>query len=231
MYISHLSVVIFGLLNVFENVNAQSISYQFSKSNSTYQPLTSYTSIIENSDFSDKNIKIPTTFPYLINGFNQDSLTIWGNGFVQIDDLNEMAIVLFNCYGSRTDSTGNFTSSIRSESSGIEGNKILKIQFSNLSMISNSPDDFLNYQIWLYENNSKIEFRIGNNYFVSQEDLKIPLLVGIINQEMDTENIAVVLNGNPLNPTKTLISIGTTLEFQYLNYLPPSGTIYTLIPN
>lgn len=94
------------------------------------------------------------------------------------------------------------------------GNSILKIQWKNVGTDGN-PAERLNFQLWLYENDQKVEFHFGpgssNNDFFS----------GIYRIKRDFSQTLekVELSGNPASPS---VNSGIGL----LNGKPINGTVY-----
>lgn len=46
---------------------------------------------------------------------------------------------------------------------GTKGNQTLKMQWKNMGLANGGSDDFVNYQVWLYERTGRMEVRIGPN--------------------------------------------------------------------
>lgn len=93
-------------------------------------------------------------------------------------------------------------------------NNLLKVQWKNVGT-DGDPSERLNFQLWIYEMDQKVEFHFGpgtsSNYFVS----------GIFRFERDFSQTLeeVELSGNPASPG---INTGTF----FLNGNPENGTVY-----
>lgn len=208
--------------------HSQNFNYTLNKDSSSYAALSSPIILTAAENWNSKNFSIHLPFQFNFCGSTTDSLTIHGNGFITFDHSKLFSVVAFNNCRSNKDTNQSYVSSINYLTTGEEGNRITKIEFKNLSQNKLSNTDYLNYQLWLYENENKIEFHIGSNYYGSHPESQIPLLLGLINRNMDTENKAYLINGDPYNPSAQLISGDN--EFVYLNNSPTEGTILKLTP-
>ncbi|MHB1277154.1 MAG: T9SS type A sorting domain-containing protein [Bacteroidia bacterium] len=94
------------------------------------------------------------------------------------------------------------------------GNSILKIQWKNVGT-DGDPSERLNFQLWIYEKDQKVEFRFGpgstNNDFFSG--------VYRFDREFTQTLEKVSLIGNPASPA---VNAGNGL----LSGIPVSGTVY-----
>jgi hypothetical protein len=104
---------------------------------------------------------------------------------------------------------------------GVAPSRILKIEWKNHGF-SNSPagDDYINYQVWLYETSNVIEWHFGANYWYSGTWPTSPLVIIVYGSTTYT------ISGNPNSPV--LLNCGPSC---HLNGLPPSGKVYRLIPS
>ncbi|HCS21518.1 MAG TPA: hypothetical protein DIW47_13325 [Bacteroidetes bacterium] len=95
------------------------------------------------------------------------------------------------------------------------GNSILKIQWKNVGTDGDDPAERLNFQLWIYEKDQKVEFRFGpgssDNTFFSG--------VYRFNREFTQTLEKASLSGNPASP---VVNSGNGL----LNGSPVNGTVY-----
>jgi hypothetical protein len=115
---------------------------------------------------------------------------------------------------------------------GANGNKIFKLQYAGFGYDKHDPSEFLNYQLWLYEQGNKIEIHTGPASYPGTIDSTgtSPMpLIGLINPLQDWSTSALLVTGDPSSPVSSPISAGQ--EMQYLQFVPPSNKIYTFIPN
>lgn len=121
---------------------------------------------------------------------------------------------------------------------GVAGSRIFKLEWNNVGFFDdNGLQDFMNFQLWLYEEGSIIEYRYGpneiNNPSDSLEDLGglqialFPFLPAGV--EGSLEEDAYILSGDPASPE--FITLSTTddiddAEFTALEGVVPDGTVY-----
>lgn len=211
------------------SLQAQDFNYQFTHSNSSYIPLTGGIPIANGEvDWSGKRFRLPIGFTFNFAGGSFDSLAIESNGFIKFDD--QRAVVIHQGAGCKKDSSG-LLSVLSRSLSGEDGNKILKIQFSNCGYDRSSSLEFLNYQVWLFQTNGKIEIHTGTSSYPDLTDStqsEITLLVGLINPLQNSTTTALLLSGSPSEPVS--IPIGSGEALQYLQYVPLSGKNYIFTP-
>jgi hypothetical protein len=207
--------------------SAQNFSYSLIKDSSAYTCLAGCQVLSAGENFMSKRFTLHLPFQFNFCGSSTDSLVIEGNGFISFDEQKGLSLVAFNNFSSRNDTSHAYTSSISSLAEGSGENRIVKIQFSHLAQYTLSSSDFLDYQVWLYENGNRIEFHIGTNSFSGYDEL--PQLLGMINRKMNTENKAFLLSGAVSSPGTQLISGDD--PFVYLNTIPSAGIIYKLSPS
>jgi hypothetical protein len=208
---------------------SQNFNYTLSKDSSAYVTLTNSTSIISNSSWINNNFTVHLPFTFNFCGTASDSIFIEGNGFIVFDKSKELAIVAFTEFSSNKDTSQNYSAFIEYAIEGSTNNRIVKIQYRNVSQNKLSEHDYLNYQIWLYENGNKVEFHIGSNSCSTRADSPAPSLLGLINKNRNSDNNAFLITGNAYNPTGQIIS--GEQDFNHLENIPSEGKILTLTPN
>jgi hypothetical protein len=134
--------------------------------------------------------------------------------------------------------TGTSLSPLSFKLEGEVGSQILKIEWNNVGFFEESTfQDFMNFQLWLYEEENVIEYRYGsseiNDPTNSFEDLDgvqvvlFPLLPAGGGGALEED--AYILSGDPINPE--FITISTEEDFDdaestSLTGTPPDGTVY-----
>lgn len=120
---------------------------------------------------------------------------------------------------------------------GSAGNRIFKLEWNNVGFLGDAGlQDFMNMQLWLYEEGNIIEYRYGANEInnpTSFEDLG-GLQVGLFplipaGGEGALEEDAYILSGDPANPDFVVLSNSSDLEdaeFTALTGTVPNGTVY-----
>ncbi|MDY0026768.1 MAG: T9SS type A sorting domain-containing protein [Lentimicrobium sp.] len=119
------------------------------------------------------------------------------------------------------------------ELSGELGNRILKIEWQNVGFgfeydAINTLNDYVNFQLWLYETSGNIEMRFGPSKIMHPEFAYIDVsgpsvaLIPQYNFEEDTVSSASLwLQGNPGNPVMV-----QTDEFTFLEGSIPPNTVF-----
>jgi|SRR6218665_577483 len=206
---------------------AQTFGYSLQKDSSAYTALSGATVISAGENFRSKSFMLDIPFAFSVCGGAADSVCIEGNGFLVFNKEKGTAAVAFNSFGSNKDTAQQYSSSILSLTIGTPGNRILKLEFRSVSQNMLSVNDYLSYQVWLYESSNKIEFHTGASAYAMQGS-EAPVLLGLVNKNMDTEDKAYLVSGDPAAPAGQLISGESGLV--YLNTVPSEGTFITLTP-
>lgn len=124
---------------------------------------------------------------------------------------------------------------------GETGNRIFKLEWNNVGFFNdNGFQDFMNFQLWLYEEGSIIEYRYGPNEinnpavsFEGLEGLQVGLFPLIPAGDGALEEDAYILSGDPTNPEFITLSTINDLddaEFIALTGAAPDGTVYRFSP-
>ncbi|MDX8339542.1 T9SS type A sorting domain-containing protein [Draconibacterium sp. IB214405] len=178
-----LFLTVFTLLSYISH--AQPL-YTFSYSTgSTYNALTtSYVDLfVDDLDYNtwDDGLSdaIPIGFTFVYNFKPYTEFKVNANGFMTLDNSFVWKDSLYDNYLSSIqrhlflaplwdDLVINTGGGIRYELTGLEGERILKIEFNNLAFWTGASDQtsgniHLKYQVWLYEGTNIIEFRYGDD--------------------------------------------------------------------
>ncbi len=206
---------------------SQSQYYSFAKSTGTYSEITGGTSLLNGNwdDFS-KLFKTPFSFKFFFQNIN-DSIEVTDWGGLYFNSINNG---YFDVFGTDLNSRGNNKSEVSYKTEGGTPNRILKIQFHNAGFMADAPafNDSMNFQLWIYETSSILEFRYGPNQVKSTSyNGEMGPYVQIADPLTISTNF-IVLEGNPSNPTLRTanMSFATTLTGT-----PPNGTIYRFTPS
>jgi hypothetical protein len=210
---------------------ALSVGYSFSKSTGTYSNLTDAVSINNGQLWDDPMDSIPVGFNFKLYDLTLDTVYL-GVGFGGLVssaiDTNFEADYLILPFETdlvdRGDLSGHSLSPISYRLDGVSGSRILKIEWKNTGFlgeedISGTLNDYIDFQVWLYEGTNDIEMHYGPNQVTN------PLVnyygeTGAIIGLSDYDLIdAYLLSGNPDSPmlSDTLVVLGGT---------PADGTIY-----
>lgn len=210
-------------------VHGQDMNYSFSHSTETYAPIQNALTIAgPANDFTHQRFMVPVGFPFTFCGKVFDTLAVESNGFIKFDESR--AVVLFHATACKKDSN-NVYSLLSYSIEGPDGNKLFKLQFAGFGYDKNDPSEYLNYQLWLYEQGNKIEIRTGPTSYpglIDSTGISPMPLIGLINPLQDWNTSALLVTGDASSPGPVPIEAGQGM--QYLQFVPPSNKIYTFIP-
>jgi len=224
---------------ISNKVNAQ-MPYNVTTFNDAYTPLTNATNLTNGIKWSDTSkFTIPLGFNFQMAGttltsirFSESNLLLNGASGTQ------SGFGMLGCsLQDRNFVSGTAASPIQYTLTGNAGARILKLEIKNAGFttetdIYSTNEDFVNVQIWFYENTNMVEFRFGAssiNHFQDYFLQKVPLgYIKNLNVEMFSFEKFYCLTGNPMSPavdsTTSLTSpIGMTAY-------PPTGTVYRFKP-
>jgi hypothetical protein len=236
------------LVLVLYSVNAQ---YEFTVSNELYQNLENATSINNGDPWEDPTYSVPIGFDFQLGSLTFNTLYFIEDGGALITSPDFEVppvggfIPVLQPIVDRGINTGVSVSPLSYRLLGSPGNYIFIIEWNNVGFIDEvTLQDFINFQLWLYEDGSVIEYRYGpsvindpDSSFDSLEGLQIglfPLLPGEDTGGGGTlEEAVYFLSGDAVNPE--LIVITTFDELDAIEDVsiigtPPTGTIYRFTP-
>jgi Secretion system C-terminal sorting domain len=213
-----------------------------------YLPLSASTVVVDSINWQDPGFQIPLGFPYTFLGkttsnlFGVDGLGL--DGFLFSGNTANVAngLGLFTDFkNNRTsDEPTNPNSTIAYQTNTIAGKKITKIQYENVGFSEDSTNtDYVNFQTWVYEADSAIEYRIGKSlidgdnfglYFLGTG----PSFVYAKDLNNTTQNWAKMYYVSGLLPIKgdsiTLAQVIANGGFKGMPTYPDSGTVIRLAP-
>lgn len=209
-----------------------SSQYTFSTFVSTYSTITG-TSLTGGLKWDDDTFGITLPFMFKIYSQNKVQLKLFEARTLSFDDINNdptasLLAPMFEdfcdrAYDPTTDNPGDpgGISPITYTITGSVGNRICKIQYSNLGFYdenNNGPAvSVVNFQTWLYETSNIIEFRFGN---VNIQNAATNLTAGsagfscFLADSLDTGNGSTprsnALYGNSASPTMSPFNVAFT---------------------
>jgi len=162
--IKRASFTIVLLLTLLLPRSSEAQSYWFNFDNIPYSEIFGNV-IISNQPFDDTLFKdIPIGFQFRYMGRSWTRLHIHSDGQIFFgDDPSNFdtlrAIIPFGAdlYGDNT----HRSPSVSYESCGCAGAVMMKIQYKEFSLKGGTEEDFINFQVWLYESTGMIEFHYG----------------------------------------------------------------------
>lgn len=227
---------------------AQSQSYNFSVTTSTYANLTGSTSLNNGYTWDDPQYAIPIGFTFQYFNTAMDVIYIgYGLGAFLASDTSETGIYpIITPFGadivdrafdinSQEPTTGAL-SDISYKTEGVAGSRILKIEWKNVGFygelaVDGISTDFTNFQLWLYEGTNAIEIHWGpalySQPFFDFEDQTGPIVILFSGFDFDAEEVvgeSLVLSGNGASPA--MESISSVADVPFLNGTAPNGAVY-----
>jgi hypothetical protein len=183
--------------------------YGVSYSGSTYTPLTGATDLGFTGNWDDTtsaNITFP--FPFKYQNTTVNTFAINNTGSIYLNGVESDYTYLGQIGGINLPYEGRGRGKVKYATTGTTGNRIFKIEFSNVSWANdiNGTDTF-NFQVWMYEQNHAIEYRAG---YSNVANTMFATTAAEVLYE-GKEPIACALLGNPGD------SIGTNFQQQFIH--------------
>ncbi len=204
------------LLSVFmaTGLYAQTTPYNYSYSTAPYVNLdNTSTLILGNTGWDDTlvHFSLPSNFNFKYQGVpvTDWALDTYGGLYPNGYDtsLHTPAII-----GIQADYADNGKSRISYAVSGTNGSRIAKIEFRNMGFYESDPADTANFQIWLYEGSSKIEYHAGTSHIspgmfnpVNEGNLVMTGLMYAVENAIDAALMHMVRYRNGANTDTTLL--------------------------
>lgn len=241
---------VWAILVVGTGAQAQTFPYTFTATTDDYVPLANATSLNNGELWDDPEYVVPIGFEFDLFGqsINELSFDFGLGGIVGALDNGENFISLLIPYGSdiadRGLLTGKSKSEIRYQTEGAPGSRIFKLEWDNAGFYyemdeNETNDDFVNFQLWLYEGSNIIEVRFGESS-IADPDLVhefagsplVGLVDTIVGGGSDVASL-FYLNGDPQSPSVDFVGELEELFFlsSVLDGSPADGQIYRFAPN
>lgn len=226
---------------------AQTFPYFFSvETEANYTPLTDSISLNNGEVWDDPDYVIPLGFEFDFYEFGTDTFYISNfglGGLLTPANIEEEPVQpLLITYGSDIIDVGYGNNISGSEISykieGLAGSRIVKVEWKNVGFyneleVMGTVNNYLSFQLWLYEQNGDIEIHFGPNSIVDDGLVHDDMgpLVGIVNGYSyltDEFSEFWFLTGDEQNPTlDTLFSFNDPQDnLMGLDDDPSAGTIY-----
>lgn len=166
-------IVYFIIPNTGNNTGGDSFyNYLFKLENSEYADLIDPVNVT-NSDIWDENsvYVVDIGFRFILNNQAYTKLNIYAGGGISFSGKQERSLRVFHTpFGGYLLTCRNnmpSESMIEYTVSGEESDRIFKIQWKNAGFVqwypTSSANDFIDFQIWLYESDDKLEIHFGNS--------------------------------------------------------------------
>ena len=226
------------------------MDYEFSVFTETYENLDNGTSLNNGQTWDDPGYTIPLGFDFQIGSITLDTLFITEDGLGGIVSTQEFVDTppvgilgpVFQDIIDRGFTSAVSLSPISFQSDGEVGSRIVKIEWNNVGFFENNDgNDFINFQMWLYEGTNQIEYRYGPNEindpvnsFEDLSGLQVALIPLFPTEEgTNLQEDAYILSGDPSDPEFVIIPVGTNTESVdtfALTGTAPDGTVYRFTP-
>ncbi|MGO1586077.1 T9SS type A sorting domain-containing protein [Mesonia sp.] len=223
----------------------QAQDYTVTAFNEPYQDLANATSVNNGQIWDDDFFAIPIGFNFELYGQNFSNIYISdiGNGAGLSFHTNPQANFSFLSPIMQDVLDKGFNQSVSPISSVVEGNagdRIFKLEFKNVGFWGDETfADYMDFQVWLYENDDSIEYRYGpnsiNNPTESYEGETGPVVFfypsfDILNSGSFIED-GYYLKDNPVSPTVIVADNNTPEPQNSIIGTIPEGTVYRFDPD
>ena len=137
---------------ILSSAHLFSQNYIFTQSSGTFTNLSGSTSVVDWQ-------KIPLGFTFNFFNQNYDSLYVRAWGYIFFNEISSPKVVISSF---ETPQASQAPASISYQVSGTIGNRIFKLEWNNV-ILNNDPNEYISYQMWLYEGSNCISIFIGSN--------------------------------------------------------------------
>lgn len=197
----------------------------------TYKSLSGAQLITENWDENTAlALGLETSFKWYGKSFDfsaEDALIFYGLGLTEASEYEDStslsALGFFTFLKSRPEG-----SPLLFKMEGEVGDRIIKMEWVNAGLKNGDPDDFVNFQVWLFETDARVEIHIGPNTITGTNAFiggASGPKIGLYRKNVKTNDNKVfkswMLTGDPAHP-----SINTAGLQVSLNGVPDEGTVY-----
>lgn len=232
------TLAILILICVAISTQAQ-MPYNFTVKQNSYTPLNNAISLNKGEIWDDSIFTIPLDFPFTIGRKTVNTIYLKFDGVISADTSSTTMDGIVFIDADLQDRGGidmkQSLSPVSYKTEGSGGNRICKIEVANAGFYDErdqfgTMDDYVNVQVWLYEQDSKLELHYGPSkisnptyYFLNG----VGPLVGFAKEfsYLESSGLVYTLAGNPDSPT--LDSFSLSIAGYTLNDYPKHGTVYT----
>lgn len=218
------------------SVNAQNNFYKLNVATDTYTELTGDIALTQMVFAEGDPYEVKALYGETFNFFNKQwtmdtttkGILIFPNAFIEvIEDSNFLICDALLRY---LDSIDN-TSKISYKIDGAGNKKILKVQWKNLKVRSGQPGNYVNLQIWAYQEHGMIEYRYGPSSasnasgYVQATGPSVGISYSPFSFSPMFEKIWIY--GTPPN---IIIDSAKNMNFPNIWGVPSNGTVYRFVP-
>jgi hypothetical protein len=220
-------------------------THTFTQTTGTYTDLVSPTAISA-AGWDEDDYTVTLGFPFALGGTTFTDVDLSANGLLFFIAGQDVKVVSGLMADMMDRSIAASPSTISYLVSGTAGSRIGKIQFKNAGFYDDASststnfvpfaNDFINFQIWLYEGSNKIEMHYGTSAVPDAATIFDPNTgspVIVITDVTATSSTTEVYTGVSLQgtaATPTLNPLNASGSFPSLTTIPANGTIYAFMP-
>jgi len=219
------SLVLIMMCGLLSELQAQNYNFSLSQSQQTYTCINNGVTLDNTRNWTIQKKYLPFGFHFNYQGGTYDSLLLQPNGQISFDGTTKTCISIMNGLKYKQDSLGKSTA-FRYKTVGNIGQRIFMMEMAGAGL-NMSQSEYINAQLWLYEQNGGVEFHFGPNSYSAQSDSTGMVVVGPINWQMNGTKNGYLLNGAP----GSVVGVPIVSGLQFITSVPPSNSVYTLIPN
>ncbi len=221
--------------------------YNLTHFQNTYVPLSNAIMYTDDPEWIEPSINIQPGFEVKLGEESYSELSQLGGGAEWGSfSFNTVAMMGFgHMLASGSNIEGAEDSPIEWKTEGNAGSRILKIQYTNAAFLNEvfssegtgSANNRISFQIWFYEADGAIEYRVGPSnitdpelVFDGEQGPKF-YLAGDINFETGSLGAGAVIGGTPNAPILThALDLFDIFFTPGLSAMPSSGSVYRLAP-
>jgi len=226
-------------------VGAFAQNYSFTTATATYADLTG-TTPVSAAGWDEKQYLKPIGFNFSVGNQTVTDVAIDDNGQILFVDVAGQAVKgAVVAFASDMMDRGNTTtpSAISMSTTGTAGSRITKIEWKNAGFFDQAhstqtsvvpfANDFVNFQVWLYEGSNNVELRFGSNNITAANATAIfgptggaatSIITGITGTGQSSTLTGVALQGPAATPA--MVSYTNATTFPSVTGVPTTGTIY-----
>lgn len=206
--------------------------YVLTSISKTYVPLANPISLNKDKSWGGV-IKLPFTFK--LYGKDFDSVNVAGGGGIDFPSGMPGLFVYHTPFGGYMLRDKGY-STLGYEISGTAGNRIVKAEWKNAGFsqwyTTSDTADYVDFQIWLYENDYHFEIHFGSNHTddgTYTEYINSGVAGPSVKLWFDTCNDVLFVFGDANNPSYE-ISSGCQAHYRFINATPSTGMVYIFKP-
>lgn len=224
----------------FPKVFGQAIfDYTFASSTDFYVELDNPTVLTDGVIWDEETYLLALGFTFYVGNEGFDTVAIHANGYLTFVNNTVNAThtaMIFGDVDLQDRGVGTVTakSPISYQIDGSLGSQIVKIQYKNAGFFDGIPSDSVNFQVWIYENLDKIEYRFG------QSSIANPLIVfqgntgaicGLYTANANSFLTGFTLTNVAASPDTAQFANLELFNLPSLNSLIPENSVYTFAHN